>query len=82
MERIGPGGRTPFLSPEPWGGRRIYGRMLARQAVFEYANLLSMSDKDFEGFLKDYRELRKLLRTCVEIPESLMKIGHKKEQTK
>jgi DNA-binding transcriptional ArsR family regulator len=55
---------------------------LARQAVFEYANLLSMSDKDFEGFLKNYRELRKLLRTCVEIPDALMKAGHKKEQPK
>jgi len=51
---------------------------LSRQTIFEYANLLSMSDKDFEEFLKCYRNLRKLLRACVEIPEDLEKPSPKK----
>jgi len=51
---------------------------LSRQTIFEYANLLSMTDKDFEEFLKCYRNLRKMLRSCVEIPEELLKPSPKK----
>jgi DNA-binding transcriptional ArsR family regulator len=40
----------------------------ARQTVFEYANLLSMSDKEFEEFLDCYRVLRKLLRSSLKDP--------------
>ena len=42
---------------------------LARQAVFEYANILSMSDKDFEQYLDHFKRLRQILRACVELPE-------------
>jgi len=52
---------------------------LARQAVFEYANLLSMSDKDFEEFLNHYKELRELLRSCIELPELPSKKGKGKK---
>jgi len=55
---------------------------LSRQTIFEYANLLSMTDKDFEEFLKCYRNLRKMLRSCVEIPEELLKPSPKKEKPK
>ena len=45
----------------------------ARQAVFEYVNLLSMSDKDFEDYLKQYREMRSTLRSLLKNPSQLRK---------
>lgn len=43
----------------------------ARQAVFEYIYLLSMSEKEFERYLKRYRELRESLRSLLENPSQL-----------
>ena len=51
---------------------------LARQAIFEYANLLSMSDKDFEEFLSRYKQLRTILKSCVEIPDQQPRKGKTK----
>jgi len=37
-----------------------------KQSLVEFANLVSISDGDFEDYLKGYRELRKTLKSCVE----------------
>jgi len=38
----------------------------AKQGMVEYACLATMSDKDFETFLENYRNLRKLLRSQIQ----------------
>ena len=72
--------KDPFLRQE-WADK-IAGLedvdFLARQAVFEYANLLSMSDKDFEQFLNHYKELRRILRSCIELPDQTPRKGKPK----
>lgn len=46
---------------------------LAKQTLLEYANLLSMNDKEFDTFLDRYRELRRTLKSLVEQPMVLEK---------
>ncbi len=41
---------------------------LAKQELLEYVHLMTISDKEFENFLKCYRELRKALRSVLEEP--------------
>lgn len=41
---------------------------LAKQELLEYMHLMTVSDKEFETFLKSYRELRKTLRSTLEEP--------------
>ena len=48
---------------------------LAKQALIEYVNLATMSDADFEKFVKCYRELRKALHSAVVEPRLLAKKG-------
>ena len=38
---------------------------LAKQGLLEYVYLMTISDKEFESFLKNYRELRKTLRATL-----------------
>ncbi len=69
--------KDPFMSDE-WAEKITALEdvdFLARQMVFEYANLLSMSDKDFEVYLRSYGELRRLVRSCVEEQPQLRKKG-------
>jgi len=41
---------------------------LAKQELLEYLHLMTTTDKEFESFLKNYRELRKSLRSLLEQP--------------
>ncbi len=41
---------------------------LAKQELLEFLHLMTTSDKEFESFLKSYRDLRKTLRGLVEEP--------------
>ncbi len=41
---------------------------LAKQALLEYLYVMTTSDKEFEAFLKNYRDLRKTLRATLEEP--------------
>ncbi|HII41193.1 MAG TPA: winged helix-turn-helix transcriptional regulator [Thermoplasmata archaeon] len=41
---------------------------LGKQELLEFISLMTISDKEFEDFLKNYRELRKTLRSIVAEP--------------
>ncbi len=41
---------------------------LGKQQLLEFLHLMTISDKEFESFLRNYRDLRKTLRTAVEEP--------------
>ncbi len=41
---------------------------LTKQALLDFTSLIAMSDKEFENFLKCYRELRKTLRSTLQEP--------------
>ncbi len=41
---------------------------LAKQELLEFMHLMTISDKEFESFLKNYRDLRKTLRSLVREP--------------
>ncbi len=41
---------------------------LAKQELLEFLHLMTISDKEFESFLRNYRDLRKTLRSILEEP--------------
>jgi hypothetical protein len=41
---------------------------LAKQQLLEFMYLMTISDKEFESFLKNYRDLRKTLRSTLQAP--------------
>lgn len=46
---------------------------LTKQTLLEYVNLMAMSDKEFEAFLHEWRDLRKALRSLLPEPTLLQK---------
>lgn len=48
---------------------------LTKQALLEFTYLISISDSEFEDFLKCYRELRRLLRSTIMEPVVVAKKG-------
>ncbi|HYM39726.1 MAG TPA: metalloregulator ArsR/SmtB family transcription factor [Thermoplasmata archaeon] len=44
---------------------------LSKQALLEFITLMAMNDKEFETFLKCYRELRKTLRSTLQEPMAI-----------
>ena len=60
-----PDANSPWTEPVNELGDVSY---LAKQELLEFLYLMTTSDKEFESFLKNYRDLRKTLRSLVREP--------------